>query len=44
MEVGLFLTIGCLTGAVVGAIVGLKKFRTMIRGINDIVKQIEEVS
>lgn len=44
VEVGLFLTIGCLTGAVVGAIVGLKKFRTMIRGINDIVKQIEEVS
>lgn len=43
-EMGLFLTVGCLTGAVVGAIVGLRMFRTMLRGVNDIVAQIKEVS
>ncbi|MEE1222638.1 MAG: hypothetical protein UHL07_03765 [Bacteroidaceae bacterium] len=43
-EVRPFLTVGCLTGAVVGAIVGLAKFRTLLRGVNDIVRQIEEIS
>lgn len=43
-EVHPFLTVGCLTGAIVGLIIGLVKFRTMIRGINDIVGQIEEIS
>ena len=28
----------------VGAIVGLAKFRTLLRGVNDIVRQIEEIS
>lgn len=38
------LTWGCLVGAITGLIVGLIKFRTMIRGINDIVGQIEDIS
>lgn len=38
------LTWGCLVGAITGLIIGLTKFRTMIRGINDIVGQIEEIS
>lgn len=38
------LTVGCIAGAVIGMVLGLMKFRTLVRGVNEIVRQIEEIS
>lgn len=40
----LALVYGCVFGGIVGFCIGLYKFRSMMRNINEVVRQIEEIS
>lgn len=39
-----FLVGGCITGGIIGLCIGIYLFRSMIRNINEVVRQIEEIS
>lgn len=43
-EAMVFLSWGCVVGGIIGFCIGLYKFRSMIRNINEVVRQIEEIS